>query len=509
MICLCLTGTTLEEWTGQLERNRPWISMVELRVDLLRPAERSVEAITAWWARHRGELPGILTIRRLQDHGTWEGDDAQRLFLFSRLLSALHPDYIDLELDRSTQPDWIQLARRLEDYGGQVIRSFHGPVSGREEIAQLMARLATGAREIPKLAIESNTLVDTTDLLLAAREFQRRMPGRTAVWIAMGEYGLPTRVAPGHFGSGWTYASDPAGTAAASGQVAPQTLAETYRVGTVDETRPLFAVVGSPIAHSRSPEYHNRRFQEERVAALYVPFRADSFEEFLMIAEALPILGASVTVPHKRAALEAALAEGQGGASPRAQAVGAANTLVRDAHGRWWADNTDVEGVMAPLAEVAGAGNGRRAAVIGAGGAARAAVVGLRENGWQVEVYNRTEARARELVDSLGLERSCAHPLLEMRSLPAGSVDLIVQTTPVGMSHSVEGDPCEGYTFAGTEIVYDVIYTPPETVLLRRAAEAGCTTINGERMFVVQGEAQNRLFRRVIGEVEEHTGGGT
>ncbi|MFW5694618.1 MAG: type I 3-dehydroquinate dehydratase [Alkalispirochaeta sp.] len=497
MICLCLTGSTLDEWTGQLQRNRQWVSMVELRVDLLRPAERSVEAIREWWTRYRGDVPGILTIRRQRDHGAWEGDDGQRLFLFSRLVSALQPEYIDLELDRGIQPDWIQLGRRLEASGGQVVRSFHGAVSSREEIAQLMARLATGSREIPKLAIECNTLVDTTDLLLAAREFQRRMPGRTAVWIAMGEYGLPSRVAPWHFGSGWTYASDPAGLTAAAGQIAPEALAHTYRVGTVNDQRPIFAVVGSPIAHSKSPDYHNRRFQEEGVSALYVPVRADTFEAFLEFAEALPIAGASITVPHKAAALRAALEEGRGGASDEARAVGAANTLVRDAQGRWWADNTDVQGLMAPLTELAGAGDGRRAAVIGAGGAARAAVVGLRAHGWQVEVYNRTEQRALDLAAGLGLDPAATHPLSELRGLPAGSLDLIVQTTPVGMSHSVAGDPCDGYTFAGTEIVYDVIYTPAETELLRRAAAAGCTTLNGERMFTVQAELQNQLFRRV------------
>ncbi|HKK48984.1 MAG TPA: type I 3-dehydroquinate dehydratase, partial [Alkalispirochaeta sp.] len=489
MICLCLTGSSLDEWTGQLQRNRQWISMVELRIDLLRPAERSVESIREWWARQRGELPGILTIRRLQDYGSWEGDDGQRLFLFSRLVSALEPEYIDVELDRSTQPDWVQLGRRQEASGGQVIRSFHGAVSNQEEIAQLMARLAAGSREIPKLAIESNTLLDTTNLLLAAREFQRRMPGRTAVWIAMGEYGLPTRVAPWHFGSSWTYASDPAGTPAASGQITPQVLAHTYRAGTVDDMRPVFAVVGSPIAHSKSPEYHNRRFQEEGVSALYIPVRADTFGAFLAFANALPIVGASVTVPHKTAALRAAVEDlgesgaVESGASAEAQAVGAANTLVRDAHGRWWADNTDVEGLMAPLTEIAGAGTGRRAAVIGAGGAARAAVVGLRDHGWHVEVYNRTEQRAHDLAVELGLDSTAAHPLTDLTRLPAGSLDLIVQTTPVGMSHSVEGDPSHGYPFGGTEIVYDVIYTPAETAFIRRAAAAGCTTINGERMF--------------------------
>lgn len=118
MICLCLTGSTLGEWSAQLTRNRRFISLVELRVDLLRPAERSVDAIAAWSRAQETGLPEILTIRRQRDHGAWEGDDAQRLYLLGRLAEALELAYIDLELDRANNPDWMQLARRQTERGG-------------------------------------------------------------------------------------------------------------------------------------------------------------------------------------------------------------------------------------------------------------------------------------------------------------------------------------------------------------------------------------------------------
>jgi 3-dehydroquinate dehydratase/shikimate dehydrogenase len=495
MICLCLTGATLDEWTGQIQRNRDWISMVELRIDLLRPAERSVDAIERWWRENGTGLPGILTVRRVQDLGRWEGDDAQRLYLLSRLLDAIEFQFLDIELDRQNHPDWVQLVRRHEDRGGTVIRSYHGSVADAEEIAQLSARLAANPREIPKLAILPSSLTDTLRLLRAAREFQRRMPGRRGVWISMGEYGLISRTAPTVFGSAWTYSSDSTSETAAPGHIDPRALSELYRVNEARSHWSVYAVVGSPIGHSKSPDYHNARLRQDGVEAVYVPVRADRFDEFRLFADEVPLAGVSVTVPHKRAALDFASESGQAGASDLATSVGAANTLVRDADGRWWADNTDVFGMMEPLEELLPGDGGasrapRVAVVIGAGGAARAAVVGLQGAGWHVEVYNRTPSRAAELMTQLGLDPSRAHPMSELRGRASGSFDLLVQTTPVGMSHYSDEDPSEGYVFAGTEVVYDLVYTPRETPLLRRAAAAGCRILNGEAMFELQARRQ-------------------
>ena len=493
MICLCLTGDTLESWSAELERNRARIALVELRVDLLRPAERSVEAIAAWWSSTGSGISCILTVRRQRDGGRWEGDDGQRLFLLARLAEALKPAYLDVELDRQSHADWSQLVRRQEDRGGQVIRSYHGPNPGREELSQLVARLAAGMHEIPKLAIDPRGLGDVVAVVEAARAFRRYHGSRRGIWLAMGELGLPTRVLPAHLGSAWTYASDPPPDAvrAAPGQLDIPRLLEQYRVS---ESRPdwrVFAVVGSPIAHSASPAYHNRRLAELGLPGVYVPVRADDFGVFMDLAELLDIRGVSVTVPHKETALAA------GDASPRARAVGAANTLIRGADG-WRSDNTDVDGFMGPLQQLAGDGAGRRAAVIGAGGAARAVVVGLRDAGWQVEVYNRSPERATALMASIGMDTERAHPMSALRECSPGSFDLLVQTTPLGMLHGEQADPAAGYDFEGSELVYDIIYTPPETPLLARARAAGCRTLNGEGMFAAQAAAQFEQFRALL-----------
>ena len=501
MICLCLTGASLDEWTRQIDNHRPHVSLVELRVDLLRPAERSVEAIRAWREEFLRQLPIILTVRRPRDFGRWEGDDGQRLYLLTRLVDALKPEYLDLELDRQSGVDWVQLARRQEEYGGRVVRSYHGTVADRQELAQLMARLATSPREIPKLALDAQSLADTTMLFSAAREFARRMSGREAVWLAMNEYGLSSRVAPSHFGSVWTYTSDLSSATgpAAPGQLDPASAKQIYRPDQATSDWPLFGVLGSPVAHSRSPEYHNRRFAEAGCEAVYLPVRAETFAEFIDFAETVDLRGVSVTVPHKIAALELVQHEDQGGATERAARIGAVNTLWRDEKNRWYGDNTDVDGFLVPLEEAVGAnGAGRHAAVIGAGGAARAVVVGLVDAGWTVDIYNRTPRRAQDLIDSLDFSSTESHGMEELRELAPGTLDLLVQTTPVGMDHGPAGDPAEGYRFSGTETVYDLIYAPRETALLARARAAGCRTINGDRMFAAQAEAQFVIFRSLL-----------
>lgn len=166
-----------------------------------------------------------------------------------------------------------------------------------------MARLAVDPREIPQLAIEAASLSDTTALLTAARGIRRRAGHRPAMWIAMGKYGLPSRTAPAHFGSAWSYASDPGGPAAAPGHLSPEQLSSLYRVGQATGEWPLYAVLGSPVAHSLSPAFHNRRFQEENREADYIPVRGKDMPAFFAFAEAVDIRGVSVTVPHKVAAL--------------------------------------------------------------------------------------------------------------------------------------------------------------------------------------------------------------
>lgn len=513
MICLCLTGDTLRHWEELAARYAATVDLLELRLDLLRPGERDPEAIARWIAAVPRGLPWILTVRRPADLGAYEGDEAQRLLLLdaiTRLIGegglplkstapATHsppPDhpawYLDMELDRRGDPQWDRLAMKVRAHGGAVIRSHHSVDGTPGDLPALMARLSREGREVPKLAVQPLSDTDVVALVTAAREYRRRMGARPAVWLAMGEYGLPTRGFPALLGSHWTYAV-PAGSAPlAPGQLTPEVLRETYRYGEVTPAAAVYGLIGSPVAHSGSPKLHNQWYRDARRNAIYLPFRLDSFSRFPQLAERFNLRGVSVTVPHKEAALAFALGEGQGGATAAARAIGAANTLVAVSPGVWQGHNTDAQGFIAPLQERQWIPEpGAPVAVAGCGGAARAVVAALQEHRLEVWLFNRTRSRAEALARHFSIPPERTGTLEELQKLADVPWAMVVQATSLGMHGE---DPLEGYSFRGSEIVYDLIYNPPVTPLLQRAGGAGCRTLNGADMLRAQGEVQRDLF---------------
>ena len=246
---------------------------------------------------------------------------------------------------------------------------------------------------------------------------------------------------------------------------------------------PRLAVLGHPVAHSRSPAMQNAALaalglrEEWRYEAIDV-----APEEFEARVRAMPgegFAGANVTVPHKAAAL--ALADAP---TEAAKEIGAANTLVFAA-GRVHAHNTDAAGLLAALP---GTPLDARALVLGAGGAARAVVWALVGEGARVEVWNRTASRAEELCSQLG-GKPVASP-------SQADYDLIVNASSAGLGGSdpFAELPLVPSGFAAGQVVVDMVYGSAPSPLLRAAAEAGATTIDGLEILVQQGALSLRLW---------------
>jgi 3-dehydroquinate dehydratase/shikimate dehydrogenase len=485
-VCLCLTAPTLGEDLELAERYRRDADLLELRADFLLPTE------LASLSRFPGRagLPVILTVRRPADGGRWPGSEADRRRLLRQALAeaGIPYAYVDLEEDCLD----AALAQMARERGTRVIRSVHvfsgvpGNLTGR------VRRLARSPGELAKAAV---LVRGCRDLLRLVRTFHA-LEGQEKILLGMGEHGLFSRVLAGRLGSWLTYCSPggspPEGGASASlpsaapGQLGIETLLGLYRLRRIDRETVLFGVIGDPIAHSRSPELHNRGYAALGLNAVYLPFRVDRLGPFLRAAKLLGLRGLSVTAPFKREVIRR-LAE----ADEAVSAIGACNTLLRS-DGGWKGTNTDAAGFVEPLERQApgllhpGAG----AAVIGAGGAARAVVYALRQRGLHVLVLNRTPARARALARRFGCEwGGLDRSGLERLRQPCA---LLVQTTTVGM-HGM-GDPLSEYNFRGDELVYEVVYSPQLTPLLARAQAAGCRTIGGLSMLQAQGRAQFRLF---------------
>jgi shikimate dehydrogenase len=256
-------------------------------------------------------------------------------------------------------------------------------------------------------------------------------------------------------------------------------------------TRKRLAVIGQPISHSRSPAMHNAALAELGLAAEWsyeaIEVAPPDLEALLHRMRVEGFVGANVTVPHKVAAL--GLADE---ASEEARAIGAANTLSFSGAGIV-AENTDARGFLdsLPAPPV-----GKRALVLGAGGSARAVVWALVTEGARVSIWNRTPEKAESLAGEL---RASALPSNDER-LAAGSFNLIVNTTTVGMGGSGEGAaglkslPIRADSLGETHQLVDLAYGPAETELARAARAHGATVVDGLEVLVRQGAASLRIW---------------
>lgn len=250
-----------------------------------------------------------------------------------------------------------------------------------------------------------------------------------------------------------------------------------------DNKIPLAAVVGSPIAHSRSPQLHNYWLSVHRVRGHYVPMDVshDNFDQAIRILPELGFVGCNITIPYKERVM--ALADQ---VTDRATLIGAANTLIFRRDGRILADNTDGYGFIENLRQGAPSwqpGDGK-AVVLGAGGAARAVVAALADAGVSdVLITNRTRVRAERLKEDFGQRVSVVDWVQAGNILEEAS--LIVNTTSLGMTGKPEMRvPLDGLR-AGT-VVTDLVYEPLQTRLLREAHDAGCITVDGLGMLLHQ-----------------------
>ena len=256
-------------------------------------------------------------------------------------------------------------------------------------------------------------------------------------------------------------------------------------------------IIGYPIGHSISPVFQQAALDHCGMDAAYRAWEVapEQVGEFVQSLQRPGVLGINVTVPHKEAVIPY-LDE----VDDWATEAGAVNTIVnRD--GRLTGHNTDGYGFLQGLKDGAGfEPAGQRVLVLGAGGAARGVVLALlREDVSQLLVANRTLARAEALV-KLAQPRGVPAQAIPLSwnelSLAAVASDLIVNCTTLGMAHGPDpsGAPLMMYQIPPTSLVYDLVYNPPETPLLREAVRAGAGVLGGIQMLVHQGAASFEMW---------------
>jgi 3-dehydroquinate dehydratase/shikimate dehydrogenase len=476
LLCLCLTAPTIAEDVSILREYGGYADVVELRVDCLREEEcahaRRIPSLAG--------LPAVLTVRRIADGGMYAGSEAERVGLLKGLVGAGFA-YLDVEEDLVA----ASLEHAALSAGVRVIRSLHDPKGVPADLEPRLRRLARNAQELPKAAVAPRSSAELARLLSVAAGTR----GTEKILLGMGEMGFCTRVLAGKIGSRLCYASAP-GREAAPGHTDPRTLVDLYRFKSIGAETAVFGVIGNPISHSLSPMIQNKGFAGLGIDAVYLPFLVDDPAAFMAAADLLGVRGLSVTIPHKQAVIPLLARR-----DPLVEAAGACNTLTRAREtGGWAGTNTDIEGFLSPLRAAFDGTipSSLAATVLGAGGAARGVVSALSSLGARILVLNRDVERAQALASVFdarwsSLDEAGARLMPDFR-------DLVVQTTSVGMEPAAGSDPLPEYRFSGREAVYDLVYRPAETRFLRRAREAGCRTISGERMLLAQAFLQFKLF---------------
>ena len=262
---------------------------------------------------------------------------------------------------------------------------------------------------------------------------------------------------------------------------------------------PRLAVLGQPVAHSRSPAIHTAALAELGLAGEWsyeaIEVAPQDFDTLVASLGGMGFAGVNVTVPHKLAAL--ALADS---ASVAAREIGAANTLTFSA-GTIAADNTDAVGLIAALPEPP---RGKRALVLGAGGSARACIWALSQAGAEVTIWNRTYSKAQSLAQELDVALS---PPPATNQLPIADFDLLVNATTVGLAEAnpaSQGDahvpgalkalPIDADAISERQVVVDLVYGSVPTPLISAAKSRGACVVDGLEILVCQGAASLRLW---------------
>ncbi|HWQ65418.1 MAG TPA: shikimate kinase [Methanospirillum sp.] len=248
-----------------------------------------------------------------------------------------------------------------------------------------------------------------------------------------------------------------------------------------DSNMRLYGILGNPSMHSLSPPLWNRLFEVLEIPARYTWFECPHPAQFISLAEKAGVRGLSVTIPHKETIIPLL-----DDVRHDAQVIGAVNTvLLQD--GKRFGFNTDWKGIYRPLEGI----EGETAVILGAGGAAASAVYAVSMRGFYPIVLNRTVDRAVDLARRFGAESG---PLSLFPELDA---DLVINATSVGMgkTHLENATiPIPTSSLKSHMHIFDLVYTPAETPLLRAALDKGCSVIPGTEMFIHQLVEQFRVL---------------
>ncbi|MDG3003639.1 shikimate dehydrogenase [Paludisphaera mucosa] len=478
MALICATigrgrhSSLLEEWQAAAKAGA---ELVELRIDCLR-REPDLKRLL----KNRF-TPFIFTVRRGVDGGMWRGDEEKRRQILREAI-ALGVDYVDLEND---------VAGEIRRFGKtKRIVSYHNLKKTPEDMGEVIAACAERDPDVVKVAVAASSVADASRVLQASVGAKH-----PTVAIAMGEIGQFTRILNAKFGAPFTFAGFNPERVFAAGMPFLSELKKDYLYEKIDADTEVYGVIGDPIGHSLSPAIHNAAFRELGLNKVLVPFLVPKggLEGFFRSLEWVGVKGCSVTIPHKEDVIPLLKSK-----ENSVERTGSCNTVAIADDGTKTGYNTDYRAAMDSLESVLGRSDDpespsplidKQVLILGAGGVARSIAFGVTRRGASVTLTNRHDERAALLAEEVG----CRSANWGLRATMLA--DVIVNCTPVGMHPNVDDTPLPPSAFQRPSIVvFDTIYHPENTMMLKLARERGCTTLTGVDMFLRQAALQFKIY---------------
>ena len=502
-ICVSIREKTAQDLINAVEKAAAVADIVEIRFDDF--DENQLKLVLTELQNRRESLatPLLATMHEIA------GEDFYEKFkIWQTILATGIFQFIDLahsfavivqKYDRNARlpadtKNFIENAKKHTNI--YSLHYFEGAPSDLERIYEINIK---NSADILKIAVQANDATDGLELMKLLGK--AKAENRKFIPIAMGEPGIWTRILGLARGAFMTFAALDGESATAPGQLTAQEMLEVYRVKELDENTEIYGLVGESVLHSASPQMHNTAFKCHELNSVYVPFAVKNLEEFMrrMINPATReiewnLRGFSVAIPHK-----VEIMKYLDFIDKTAAEIGSVNTVKvvgDELHGY----NTDAEGFIEPLKNSYKNLNGAKVAVLGAGGAARAAIYALKQEGAEVTIFARNLEKALNLAKDFDAN-------LEVLDEEAdfSSFQILVNATPLGMKKGeLENQaPVKTLQIGGVGLLYDLVYNPMTTKLMREAKAVFVPTLGGLEMLVAQGVAQFKLWTEKDAPIKE------
>ena len=468
MICIPITATKTKEALKDIKKAQEIADIIEIRLDI----NPDIELL------RRVKKPVIATCRRKAEGGRFKGGEKKRLELLKKAI-LLNPDFVDIELNSG--PKAIEEIKGLIKHRKtKLIISFHDTKAvDKRRISRAYQSIKRSGPDVIKIAGFASSIDDNAAIFGLIKKAKKDKTKIIA--ICMGDKGELSRVLGVPLGCFLTFGSLGEGKESAPGQISAEVLKNVYRVNKLKDPK-VFGLVGNPVNKSKGYLIHNASFTKKRLNAIYVNFLVDDVSSFINIYRDL-FSGLSVTMPFKEGVINSL-----DKIDKTTGMIGAVNTVVKR-NGRLKGYNTDYLGAVKALKQRIRL-KGKKAMIIGAGGVSKAIGYGLKSEGAEVFVTDIDTVKGKKLAKAAGFI------FFKPEDIENIGADIMINATPVGMYPKVDRMPVDASVFRKGMVVFDCIYNPRMTKMLKVAKRKGAKGISGIELFVNQAALQFELWTK-------------